>query len=212
MKIVVGIATHSGREETLNKTIESLFKYVDDIWVYDNEKEPYNATDNGKFRFLEYYQKPIYALTCDDDIIYPPDYVDTLLDGVEKHGTICSFHGRKLRGLNLSYYRGHVSYGFNKNCPVTCGIDVAGTGVTGWRTDQFNPLSIWKAEDNRMSDLVFSLEAAKQGIGITHLGHAGGWIKEQHIPLENTIHGTEHKRESRQIEIANEIYRIKNAL
>lgn len=210
MKIVVGIATHSGREQTLNKTIDSLIKYVDDIWVYDNEKEPYNTTDNGKFRFLEYFQSPIYALTCDDDIIYPPDYVDTLLEGVEKHGTICTFHGRKLRGLDLSYYRGHISYGFNRNCPLTCQIDVAGTGVSGWRTDQFNPIDLWKHEDKLMSDIIFSLEAAKKEVGITHLGHSGGWLTQQPIPLENTICGTQIKNEQRQIELANEIYRLKN--
>jgi hypothetical protein len=210
VKIIVGIATHKGREESLNKTIDSLLKYVDDIRVYDNEKEPYNATDNGKFRFLEYYQKPIYALTCDDDIIYPPDYVDTLLEGVEKHGTICTFHGRKLRGKNLSYYKGHRAFGFNRNCPFTMEIDVTGTGVSAWRTDQFNPTDLWKAEDKLMSDIVFSLEAAKQGIGITHLGHAGNWLIQQPIPIEKTIYGREVKKEHRQIELANEIYRIKN--
>ena len=212
MRIIVGIATHNGREETLNKTIDSILKQVDDIWVYDNEKEPYNATDNGKFRFLEYYQSPIYALTCDDDLIYPPDYVETLLNGVEKHGTICTFHGRKLQGLNRSYYRGHKAYACLRNFPQTAEIDVAGTGVTGWRTDQFNPTEIWKAEDKLMSDLVFSLEAAKHGIGITHLGHAGDWIIQQLIPIEKTIYGRENKKEHRQIELANEIYRIKNAI
>jgi hypothetical protein len=209
MKIIVGIATHKGREETLKRTIDSLLPYVDDIHVYDNEKNEYNATDNGKFHFLHLYNKPIYAVTADDDLIYPPDYIDTLLNGVEKHGTICTFHGRKLQGLNRSYYKGHKAYACLKNYPQTTEIDVAGTGVSGWRTDLFNPVDLWKHEDKLMSDIIFSLEAAKQGVGITHLGHKGDWIIQQPIPIEKTIYGRQVKKEHRQIELANEIYRIK---
>ena len=212
MKVIVGIATHAGREETLKRTIDSLLKYVDDIHVYDNEKEPYNATDNGKFHFLHKYQKPIYAVSADDDIIYPPDYIETLINGIEKHNTICTFHGRKLQGMNVNYYRGHKAFSCLRNQPQTILLDVAGTGVSAWDTSKFNPTEIWKAEDKLMSDLVFSLEAAEQGINITHLGHKHDWIIQQPIPVEQTIYGREVNKQHRQIELANEIFKIKRGL
>jgi hypothetical protein len=88
-------------------------------------------------------------------------------------------------------------------------IHVAGTGVTGFRTDYFNPTNIWKCKDQKMSDLVFSFEAAKQRKKIVVLPHAKGYLKYLNVPAAQTIHGTEANREQRQIEIANEIWKLR---
>ena len=85
-----------------------------------------------------------------------------------------------------------------------------GTGVTCFSTSYFNPTELYKAEDKRMSDLVFGLEAAKQGKKIMHIGHEGKWIRQQDLPIEQTIYGMENKKEARQKEIANQIWLTKN--
>ena len=210
MRIVVGIATTGLRKESLKKTIESLEHQVDDIWVYDNSIEDEDLTDNGKFFFLHGYSEPIYYFSCDDDIIYPPDYVSKTIEAIEEHKCIVSYHGRILRGLDRSYYRGHSSFACLHNYPQTVQIDVAGTGVTAFRTDYFNPTEIYKSEYKRMSDLVFSLEAAKQGKKIMHIGHQAKWINYTPQPTGTTIYETENKNESQQIELANKIWLIKN--
>jgi hypothetical protein len=209
MKIVVGMATFKGREEVIKRTIDSLLPQVDDIHIYNNELEPIDLTDNGKFRALQLYSKPIYFLSCDDDLIYPRDYVQRAIESVEKHECIISFHGRKLLGLDRSYYRAHKAYACLHSFHQTCEIDVPGTGVTCFSTSYFNPIELYKSEDKRMSDLVFGLEAAKQGKKIMHIGHEGKWIRQQDIPIEQTIYGMENKKAHRQMEIANEIYRMK---
>jgi hypothetical protein len=61
-----------------------------------------------------------------------------------------------------------------------------------------------------MSDLVFGLEAAKFGKKIMHIGHSGNWIVQQPIEREKTIFGMESDNCTRQNEIADEIYLIKN--
>jgi hypothetical protein len=210
MKIIAGLATFKGREEVIKRTIDSLLPQVDDIHIYNNELEPIDLTDNGKFHALQLYSKPIYYLSCDDDLIYPRDYVSRAIESVEKHECIISFHGRKLLGLDRSYYRGHKAYACLHSFPQTCEIDVPGTGVTCFSTLYFNPTELYKSEDKRMSDLVFGLEAAKQGKKIMHIGHEGKWIRQQDLPIEQTIYGMENKKAHRQMEIANEIWLIKN--
>lgn len=208
MRKVVGIATFNGRD--LTKTINSLKDQVDYIHIYDNEQEEVNLADNGKFFHLSDYKEPVYFFTCDDDLIYPKDYVFRTIQEIEKHKTIVTYHGRELRGLDRSYYRGHTTFHCRHTQYVTKKIDVCGTGVTAFRTDYFNPHTIWSSPDKRMSDLVFSLEAAKQGKEITHLAHEGGWLDYIEQPKGTTIYEMENRNESRQIELANEIWKLKN--
>ena len=210
MQIIVGIATMKGREVTLKRTIESLINQVDDIHVYNNEIEPINLTDNGKFHALHLYSEPIYFFSCDDDIIYPSDYISKTIEAIEKHECIVSYHGRRLRGVGLNYYKGHTSFACLGNFPQTCEIDVSGTGVTAFRTDYFNPTEIYKSEFKKMSDLVFAHEAAVESKKIMHIGHSAGWIKYQDIPIGETIYGQEHKNCEIQNKIADKIYLIRN--
>ena len=60
-KVIVGIATMKGREESLKKTIKSLAGQVDEIVIYDNEIMP-NRADNGKFFPLRLYKESYLLL------------------------------------------------------------------------------------------------------------------------------------------------------
>ena len=208
MRVVIGIATFNGRD--LSRTIESLENQAHEIRIYNNETRDLNLTDNGKFYFLSEYKEPIYYFTVDDDLIYPPDYVHRTILAIEKYKCIVTYHGRKLRGLNRSYYRGHTALRCLDTQPQDMELDVCGTGVTAFRTDYFNPRTLWASEDKRMSDLVFSLEAAKQGKKIMHIGHQAKWIRYVEQPKGTTIYELENKNEGRQIEIANEIFLLRN--
>jgi hypothetical protein len=89
-------------------------------------------------------------------------------------------------------------------------IDVCGTGVTAFHTSYFFPKGLHEAEDKMMSDLVFSLEAAKQGKKIMVIEHSEGWLKDLDPPSETSIHANHWNNCKRQNEIADEIWRIKN--
>ena len=209
-RIIVGIATFKGREKTLQKTIQSLKGQVTDIWVYDNEHpDLIDLADNGKFFKLSQIKEPCYFLTCDDDIIYPPTYVDDMVEAIDKHKCIVTHHGRILKKKNVPYYTGHTPFHCMKRNLKELYIDVAGTGVTGWHTSYFHPKDMHNAKDLRMSDLVFSLEAKKQVKKIKLLTHQQGYLNVQNIPLSKTIYGMEHKNDQRQTEIANEILKLK---
>ena len=211
MRIVIGIATTGDRPNELKHTLESLNEQTvkaDLIHVHDNSKE-IDYTDNAKFIILNHLPDEVYFFSCDDDILYPEDYIEKTIEAIDKHKTIVTYHGRNLRGKGLNYYHDHSAFRCDQSFIETKKIDVCGTGVTAFRTDYFNPKDIYKAEDKCMSDLIFSLEAIKQGKEITHIGHYGNWIIPQ-INSGSTIYDRFNKDCSRQNEIADEIITLKN--
>lgn len=211
MKIVVGMATTNERATFAETAVESLVHQADEIIVYNNSNQDNDYTDNAKFYALTLFKEPVYYFSCDDDILYPGNYVSTMIEAIERTGTIVTHHGRELLGLNKNYYRGHKGFRCLDENNTEQLIDVAGTGVTAFRTDYFNPTEIYKATDKRMSDLVFSLEAAKQGKQITILKHTKGWLKDLRVPKGLAIYFME-RRNTRQNIIANQIYNVKRTI
>ena len=209
MKIIVGMATFKGREDSCKKAIDSLLHQCDEIVLYDNERNP-NLTDNGKFYGLKDLKEPVYYFTCDDDLFYPSNYIAQMITAIETHKCIVTHHGRKLVGLNVSYYRGHKSYRCLDDSRATDKIDVPGTGVTGFSTEYFHPKNLHESEYQKMSDLVLGLEAAKQQKKIMILPHLKGWIKQLPIDAKTAIFNTMVKSQDRNIQIANEIYTLNN--
>ena len=211
MKIIVGMATTNKRARFAETAVESLVDQADEIIVYNNSNEAHDYTDNAKFHALTLFNEPVYYFSCDDDILYPSDYVSTMVEAIERTGTIVTHHGRELLGLDRNYYRGHKGFRCLDENNTEQIIDVAGTGVTAFRTDYFNPTEIYKATDKRMSDLVFSLAAAQQGKQITILKHTKNWLKDLRVPQGLSIHFME-RRNTRQNELANEIYNVNRTI
>lgn len=209
MDVVIAIATMPSREKYLANTIKSLASQCDHLRIYHNGKREVDLTDNGKFYFLQEYKEPIYYLTCDDDIIYPPDYVKTMIKAIDRTKGIVTHHGRILRPNMISYYRTrHKVFRCNGWVNQEHQIHVGGSGVMGWRTDIFNPVEIYKNEHKRMSDIVVSHEAAKQGVKITVLKHPSNYVTVQPVPTEETIFGQERTNDTIQTELAFEILKI----
>jgi len=209
MEIVVAIATMPGREKFLAKTIKSLAGQCDQLRIYDNGVRDVDLTDNGKFYFLKEYTEPVYYLTCDDDIIYPPNYVKDMVKAIDRTEGIVTHHGRILTRKNVSYYRGrHKTFRCNGWVNREKQIHVGGSGVMGWRTDQFNPVEIYASENKRMSDLVVALKAAQSGVKITVLEHPVNYVIVQPVPNEQTIFGADRHEDTIQSQIANEVLQI----
>lgn len=211
MKTVIGIATMQGREKYLEKTLESLKGQSDAIHIYHNHKESVDYTDNAKFKPLEQYEdETVYFLTCDDDIIYPSTYVSDMVKAINKHKCIVTHHGRILTGgIGANYYRGHKGFRCNAAIERAQIIDVAGTGVTGFRTDYFCPSKLYKYPIQKMSDLVFSLAAVKNGKQIVILPHSSDYFTIQDVPINQTIYGQESHKCTVQNKLADEIIRTK---
>lgn len=206
MKRIVSIATKGDRPEQLKRTIASLENQCDELFVYDNSIRT-NYTDNAKFWLLEELTEPCFYFGCDDDIIYPSDYVQHTVELIYKYGVIITYHGRILKEPIKSYYRGHQVFDFRGAQDKDMFVDVAGTGVCAFKTDYFNPNEIYRSEYKCMSDLVFSLEAKKQGKRMICAKRNQNWLVQQEV--NGGIMTTFAKNERQQIELAKQIYESK---
>ena len=127
-KITVSIASIPKREEALQSTINSLINQVDKINVYLNgynhipefldrkniefmrSQESKDLGDVGKF----YWANKIkgYHFTCDDDIIYPSNYIEFMIDKLNQYSGFISLHGAILVEPIISFYRCRIVYHF----------------------------------------------------------------------------------------------------
>jgi len=226
MKVTANIASYPSRENSLNRMLASIKGQFDSIRISVNNPSKFgdivlqpgdtylinsqetDLTDNGKFDSLDLIQEPEYYFTLDDDLIYPPDYVKRTIEAIEKYKCIVSYHGRQLLGTGINYYTGHKTFRCLNDVISDEMVDVVSTGVTAFDTIYFHPKGLANSPDQKMSDLIFSLEAAKQGKQMGVLNHSAGWI----TPINNkeTIHATESiKPTPRQNQIANEIFNLR---
>lgn len=211
----INIATYPARFSNLMATLESLKGQADVIRICLNEYKTIpealkqyecyipttNLTDNGKFLLLS--KKREYYFSCDDDIIYPPNYVAHTVSLINKYKCIVTYHGRLLQGLDLDYYRGHKFWHCNRETPQHVLIDVAGTGVTAFDTAYFNEYPI-DTEYQKMSDVVFSHAAMNHKIMCAK--KSDGWIVPQVV--NESIYATEGRgKQINQIKLSNEIYK-----
>lgn len=223
--VLAGLATIPERSASLRETILSLAPQVDHLLVYGNgevsipfaDRGPENVDyylpfpfhgpksdigDIGKFVSIDRYWdhgKEFYFLTCDDDLIYPDDYVETLVNGIERQGrhAACGFHGKKYYGPVKSYYRslgGAMKRGeaTNFRCLDDCWsesrVTIIGTGCMGFHSSILSrgivPFDRAVFPTPNMADIHFSAWCNDAGIYRVVLPHEEGWIKHSdHVDI-----------------------------
>lgn len=203
------MATYDKRRQTRQKSIDSIKYQLDELMVFDNTLYMKDRADNAKFMVMDKIKERAIIFLLDDDLIYPPNYVAYTVDCIKKYGCIITHHGRRLRGLNLNYYTDNQSFSCLNRIGEDVEIDIAGTGVTAFDTKYFHPKGLADDPRLRMSDLIFSLEVAKQNKRIGVVKHEAGWI--QAIKNQETIYETETNNGIKvQNQIANEIFRLRH--
>ena len=232
VKASANLATFPARRDILPKMIASVYDQFDIVRVFLNQweglpipeclknkckiqyyqEDGMNLTDNGKFYFIpeKGYSPEIY-FTLDDDLIYPKDYVKVTLENLNKHpGSIISYHGRKLKGTGLRYYRDHKAYRCLGAVHEDTPVDVPGSGVAAFDTRYFCPDNIWNSPNLLMSDLILAQAAAEERIPVWCCKHEQGWIG--YLNPVNTIwdnHSGKHTPV--QNKIADEIFKLRNS-
>jgi len=203
--VTIGIASIPERSDGLKKVLDSLIGKVDEIFLtlnYCHYAAPkylenysnvvWNISNNtygdaAKFALADVIHG--YYLTCDDDLIYPPDYVQNMVEACDKYHCIVTHHGKTYEGYRpiQSYRR---SFTVNARCLNTCSGDrwlhVPGTGCMAFNTCDFK-ISLADFEYPNMADVIVAREAHKQGVKIMGLKHDAGWIKYIPPKDKNTI-------------------------
>lgn len=220
-KRIVNIASYN-RTESLIKTIESIIDQCDVINVSLNDFNGdlpsilYNNkinlffTDNSKgdaFKFLQLMNSDGYYLTIDDDLIYPPDYVDFMIAKCKEYGDtkIITLHGRNFSNFPIQSYYGSAKDRFSCLHEVRRNekVQFGGTGVMCFHTKLLK-LPIDYFQYPNMADVWIGKYCMENNIDILCVRHHSGYIK--YIHQKTTIFDTESKRDTLQTLVVNSIF------
>lgn len=166
--------------------------------------------DAGKFFWSDKVEG--YYLTADDDIIYPNNYVDCLIKGIQKynneipvgiHGEIYPNIIKKWTFDRIKTY--HFSHSLSKDS-VSC---ILGTGCLGYHTSNLK-VSPEDFPIPNMADVWFAVICEKQNKPKVVLARPEKWLKPINIPFMKTLWGKtfieerinkEESKEVREIQI-----------
>jgi len=191
--VVASIATMKEREESLKLTVQSLDHQVDKIniylhgyneipqWIKENKKievgQGADNADNDKFFWVP--RTTGFHLICDDDIIYPDDYVEKVKRDLAEYEykAVISYLGVIPHRLPIaSYYLDRDKVGIFEELENDTEVKILGTGCLAYYTE--SPLQFYYTEKPLfMSDILFSTFLAEVGIQRICCAHKADWFK-----------------------------------
>ncbi len=194
--IVANIATYPARERNRREAFNSIARQVDVLNVTLNEysKVPRdlrrienanfyfpdeNLKDVGKFCFDAASEDDVFL--CDDDIIYPDDYVSWMLRRRTELGTddiVLGLHGV----MYSDYYdgrkrSGRLVYEFDKALSEELVINQLGTGTVYVKGKHLPGIEDMKGAAGFV-DIRFSRLLYQRGIPLLCITRDAGWLRE----------------------------------
>ena len=142
-----------------------------------NEKLRYIGKGTGK-----------YIALCDDDCVYPPNYFNYLIKGIEKYQGHVTLHGVVLHQRPIrSYYRDRDVYRGLGTVIFDMEVDIAASCMTMFKREWYDDLDTWydKVSTTSMDDIYVSHFAMQKGIKRFVLSHVQGWVKHKEIRKED---------------------------
>lgn len=213
--IIGKMATYPKREKELRQAVMSVLPQVDKLIICLNEYKTIPAwltgekriesiipkrdlKDLGKFITVDHDYS--YCVYFDDDILYPPDYVETIITGLNNSATssVVSFHGsiysppvfsfnpKKLKAYlgfrlklsNPEWYR--RVYPFHQKLETKKWVEQVGTGVLALRKEHEPPLK-YMENSIKFVDVRFSKWCFENKIKMVCLERPANWIREQSV-------------------------------
>lgn len=224
-RVIGGMATMPSRQHTLTRSLPSILRQVDALYLY---LDGHSATPRfvaeypkivaipsdrypglrgaGKFLALIHEHESGVFASFDDDIHYPYNYVQSLLEGLERHGREClvGYHGSLLPEEMKSFEADRHVIFFEEQLADCQHVHVLGTGTTAFWLDtlRFDPRS-WQHQN--MSDLQLALEAAKQGLPMVCLKRKERFLKSLDMVQEDSIYAALLEDDTVQTELAQKL-------
>lgn len=203
-KVIASLCSIPSRAHCLKQTINSLVNQVDEIHIYldkyketpcflkNNEKifiyhsNQYSKDyrDNAKFihykKLKEKYNE-FYYFTCDDDIIYPLDYVHTLIGNLKEYNNqvVVGVHGVICIENPTKYFSQRYVYHFIKDelsSPKL--VNNLGTGTVAFHSTAILDLNIDDWKRGGMVDIYFSNECYRHKVPLITVARHSYWLKE----------------------------------
>ena len=220
-KKVLGMATIPSRIETLEIVLKRIYNQVDIIELSLNgfkkipfflnkyEKVICNLTSNkmgdaNKFFNIDKYEN-CYYFSCDDDILYPNNYITTYINYIDRYKSLITSHGSIIPKSNInSYYKDRImkSHCLKKTKEEI--VHIPGSGVSGFDTSIVEiKYSMFKKRN--MSDIFLGIECKKQNIKCISIKHDEGWIQGGLNENRKTIYEDAKDNDQEQTKLINSI-------
>jgi hypothetical protein len=196
-KRIAQIASLPARVDTLERCVESLYDQMNMIFVALNgykdvpnflldDKIVYALMDNSlgdSAKFYDIDSRRGFLFTCDDDLVYPKDYADYMIDGIKRHGGIVTLLGKRYDNRPVQSFR--KGYSSIYRCLTSVKEDkvvhVGGTGAMAFHSADFK-ISIDDFGRKNMADIWVAKKAAEQGVTITVLKHPARYVGHKTYP------------------------------
>jgi hypothetical protein len=186
VKKTVLMATIPERREAFEKIVAALAPQVDEIYVSYNryteipdvegvtkaQLDTENADGcNSVFRMLD--DVTGFVFMCDDDILYPDDYVEKMLSYYKPQSFICAYTQEISNIDKLQYLDNTSSRSFTHSNQSFYQSDVIGTGCCSFCADEIKPGG-FKYRNHR--DLQLSIFALENGFNIYRIPAKMYWL------------------------------------
>ncbi len=210
--VTVGIGTIPGREEQLEKTLQSLLDQdgvqADAIYVHHKTKPDWSKWPKGsavhsvrvghtwhglsgmedpgdQSKFIWAEQTDSYYAACDDDIIYPPDYLQVMTETVAAHGdkVMACVHGINITDdtFRQGYYRSRRVFNTAHALAADRRVHEPGAGTLVYHAGMLD-LSLEHFRKHGMADCWAAVWAKEWGVDIWCVARPKGWLVVQDVP------------------------------
>lgn len=222
--VYVNICSIPSREKQLEKVVATLASQVDHLHFYldgyknipsyiqelgdkatvvlvRNKQE--SIRDNGKFILLEQLikqQVDAYYFTCDDDINYPTDYINTMLHQLQSYQdkAVVGVHGVIIPSRSERYFsKDRIVYNFTKGLEKNTAVNILGTGTIAFRTSQCKSFNLHSFTYPGMVDIYFAIYCRQQGLVQICIQRFNEWLTEDNQGSETLFtefKQTDHKQ------------------
>ena len=220
-RIIVNIASYN-RVESLIKTLESIIDQCDIInltlnshdgelnKIFYHEKVNLVFSDNSlgdSMKFYKLVDSDGYFLTIDDDLIYPSNYVEFMVNKCKEHENkkVITLHGRNFSKFPInSYYRSaNERYSCFDNVNNDVKVQFGGTGVMCFHTSLMKIPIDYFSKPN-MADVWVGKFCIENSMDILCLKHRSGYVK--YMNQRSTIFDTHSNNDQIQTLVVNSVY------
>jgi hypothetical protein len=197
---IAGMATMPSRSHTLPAALTSILPQVDRLYVFFDKfaavpeafahhpkivsllpAQHGEIAGSGKFLGARLHPNPCLYFCCDDDILYPANYVEVLTRALQRNflRAVVGVHGAFFQPPYRSYRTDRNIFHFSGALVVDSLCDLLGSGTIAFYTGSLRlDVHTWPYHD--MDDLMVAIEAVKQGLPRIAIRRPQGFLR----PLE----------------------------
>lgn len=223
-KCFAGMATMPTRRHTLRAVLRSIVPQVDRLFLFlDRFPDSFMPSHpkitvlksqdhgdlraNGKLLGLLHAPEPGIYFTVDDDICYPPDYVERMAGHLDQLGAgkVVGVHGNHLRREGFSsYLRDRVIHLRSYPLDEYKGVDVIATCTSAFRMEELR-FDVRDWQITNMVDLHFSIECQKRNLARILVPRSSHWVSAIEFRQPDSIFTQLRKDDSVQTRIARQL-------